>query len=115
MSERREDVEPLDPIEPERNGKRALFGPIAPPMDHEPPAGEGRQALFSAAPRRKGTVVVECSTCDARSPMPLAALGIRLVPSLWLPVPGREFTRLMRCPACNQATWCKIHWRSLLD
>lgn len=110
MSEKR-----IDPIEPERSGKRALFGPSAPPMDHQPPTGEGRQALFSAAPRDKGTVVVECSTCEARSPLPLTALGIRMVPSLWLPIVRREFTRLMRCPACNQATWCKVHWRTLLD
>jgi hypothetical protein len=113
MSERSE--QRLDPIEPERNGKRALFGPVAPPMDHQPPAGEGRQALFSAAPRRKGDVVVECSACEARSPVSLTALGIRMVPSLWLPIPGRAFTRFMRCPACNQPTWCKIHWRTLLD
>ena len=107
--------ERLDPIEPERTGKRALFGPVPPPMDHQPPAGQGRQALFSAPPREKGTIVVECSTCEARSPVPLAALGIRMVPSLWLPIPGRQFTRLMRCPACDQATWCKVHWRTLLD
>lgn len=113
MSDRREDR--LDPIEPERTGKRALFGPIPPPMDHKPPAGEGRQALFSAAPRREGTVVVECSSCEARSPVSLTALGTRMVPSLWLPIPGRQFTRFMRCPACNRATWCKVHWRTLLD
>ena len=113
MSERHEDR--LNPIEPDRDGKRALFGPVAPPMDRKPPAGQGRQALFSAAPREKGTVVVECSTCEARSPMPLTALGIRMVPSLWLPIPGRQFTRLMRCPACDQATWCTVHWRTLLD
>jgi hypothetical protein len=102
-------------IEPGPNGRQALFGPIAPPMDHQPPASEGRRALFSAAPRRKGTVLVECSECEARTPMPLAALGVRLVPSLWLPIPGRSFTRLMRCPACDQSAWCKIHWRNLLD
>ena len=113
MSERR--GERLDPIEPDRTGKRALFGPVAPPTDQRPPAGDGRQALFSAAPRTKGAVVVECSTCEARSPLPLSALGFRMVPSLWLPIPGREFTRFMRCPACNQATWCKVHWRTLLD
>jgi hypothetical protein len=96
-----------------RSPREALFGPVAPPMDHKPPASEGRQALFSAAPRRKGTVVVECSQCDARTPMPLAALGIRMVPSVW--IPGRSFSRLMRCPACSQPTWCKVHWRTLLD
>jgi len=99
--------------EPRRSPREALFGPVAPPMDHQPPQGEGRQALFSAAPRRKGTVLVECSQCDARTPMPLASLGMQMLPSLW--IPGRPFSRLMRCPACNQPTWCKVHWRSLLD
>jgi len=99
--------------QPQRNPRDALFGPVPPPMDHQPPQGEGKQALFSAAPRRKGTVLVECSQCDARTPMPLAALGVQMVPSLWMP--WRPFSRLMRCPACNQPTWCKIHWRTLLD
>jgi hypothetical protein len=45
--------------------------------------------------------------------MPLAALGIRMMPSVW--IPGRSFSRLMRCPACSQPAWCKVHWRSLLD
>ena len=99
----------------QRNPREALFGPVPPPMDHQPPQSEGKQALFSAAPRRRGTVVVECSRCEARSPVPLAALGFRLVPSLWLPIPGRSFTRLMRCPACESPAWCKVHWRTLLD
>jgi hypothetical protein len=99
--------------EQNRNGREALFGPVPPPMDPKPPAGEGKQALFSAAPRRKGTVVVECSQCEARTPMPLASLGIRLVPSLW--IPGRSFSRLMRCPACGDPAWCRVHWRTLLD
>jgi len=95
------------------NGRAALFGPVAPPMDRPQPAGEGRQALFSAAPRRKGTVLVECSRCDARTPVPLASLGVRMIPSLW--IPGRSFSRLMRCPACDQPSWCRVHWRTLLD
>lgn len=99
--------------EPRRGRRDALFGPVPPPMDRQPLQGEGKQALFSAAPRRKGTVVVECSECDARTPMPLAALGIQLVPSIWMP--WRPFSRLMRCPACSQLTYCKVHWRSLLD
>lgn len=97
----------------QRNGREALFGLVAPPIERRPLQGEGKQALFSAAPRRKGTVVVECSECDARTPMPLASLGLQMLPSLW--IPGRSFSRLMRCPSCNQPTWCKVHWRSLLD
>ncbi len=97
----------------ERNGRDALFGPVAPPMDFRPPAAKGRQALFSAAPRRKGTVVVECSQCDARTPLPLPQLGVQMLPSVWMP--WRPFSRLMRCPACSQLAWCKVHWRSLLD
>jgi hypothetical protein len=92
-------------------GKSALFSAPQPPS--EPVRrGEGRQALFSAPPRRRGTVIVECDRCEARTPVPLVELGVRLLPSLW--VPGKSFSRLMRCPSCTHRTWCRIHWRDAL-
>jgi hypothetical protein len=96
----------------EGNGREALFGPVAPPLEGIPTAAEGRRALFSAKPRQKGTVVIECSRCEARSPVPVLELGPRLVPSVW--IPGRSFSRLLRCPACGRFAWCKVHWRSVL-
>lgn len=96
----------------EARGREALFGPARPPAGAHGDA-DGRLALFSAPPRRKGTVVVECRQCQARTPVPLVALGPRLVPSVW--VPGRAFSRLLRCPACRQMAWCRVRWRTLLD
>lgn len=95
----------------ERRGRQALFGP--PPQSVPVQAahpGFGRQALFSAPARRKWTVVIECGRCQARTPVPLMELGPRLVPSLWLP--GRPFSRLLRCPAGGHLAWCRIHWGS---
>ena len=93
-------------------GRDALFEPVA-ADPHPRPAADGRRALFSAPPRRKGTVVVECGRCQARSPIPFPELGVKLLPSVW--VPGRAFSRLMRCPACGRPSWCRVHWRSLFS
>ncbi len=92
-----------------RAGRPSLFGP--PPMESGTPANDGRRALFSAPRRTKGTVVVECSRCQARTPLPLARLVGRLVPSLWWP--GRPYSRLLRCPGCGSIAWCRVHWRTL--
>jgi hypothetical protein len=98
-----------------RRGRQALFGPPPTPIGPNDAAdpGYGRQALFSAPPRRKWTVVIECGRCQARTPVPLVELGPRLVPSLWLP--GRPFSRLLRCPAGRHLAWSRIHWGSALN
>jgi hypothetical protein len=96
----------------EREGKSALFGP-APKWTAKPARDEGRRAVFSAPPRRKGNVVVECEQCGAHTPVPLVEIPVRLFPSLW--IPGRTYSRLMRCPAGGHAAWCRIHWRAALD
>jgi len=96
----------------ERGSRSALFGPPRPRAGPAVP-GDGRQALFSAPPRRKGTVLIECSRCQGRRPVPVIDLGRHLVPSIW--VPGRPFPRLMRCPTCGERSWCRVHWRTLLD
>jgi hypothetical protein len=92
-------------------GRQALFG-AAPtlPADRIDAGGTaGRHALYSTGPRRPGTAVVECSGCGSRSRLTLMDLGLRLLAgSLWLP--GRRFSRWMRCPACHDATWCRIRW-----
>ena len=95
-------------------GRSVLFSaPTTDEVNAAAVAGEGREALFSAPPRRRGTIVVECSRCEARTPVPAIELGIRLIPSIWLPF--REFSRFTRCPACGQAAWCRVHWRTVLD
>jgi hypothetical protein len=98
-------------------GKRALFEASAPgPANgHNQGAGRAfeaidRRALFSAPERRRGTVVVECRTCEARTPVPLVSLGWYLFPSVWLP--WLDWPYLMRCPSCHRY-WssCRISVR----
>lgn len=93
-------------------GKRALFEtPVSAPPDviSSGPTEDGRQALFSAAKRRPGTVVVDCSGCGVRTRRSLADVGVRLAMfSMWLP--GRTYSRWMRCPECRSRTWCRIGW-----
>jgi hypothetical protein len=97
---------------PRDDGKAALFS--SPQPRTRTGTDSGRRAVFSAPPRRRGSVVVECQTCEARTPVPLVRLPQGLIPSLWLPLPGRAYSRLMRCPACGRPAWCRIHWRAAL-
>ena len=88
-------------------GKRALFSPPA----GEAPAqdDDGKTAMFSAGPRRPGTVVLECSRCLTRNRMSVVEAGVRIAYlSAW--VPGKRFSRWIQCPECERRTWCKIHW-----
>jgi hypothetical protein len=72
-------------------------------------AGDGRNALFSAATRRPGTLVVECGACRARSRVSYTDLARRSLPvGVWLP--WRKHSRLARCPACEQRTWLAARW-----
>jgi hypothetical protein len=99
-------------------GKRALFSPPpVPPTDHHldddpmvgggPPEGVG--ALYSAGPRRPGTVVLECSRCLNHTRMSVVEAGVRVAfVSVW--VPGKHFSRWVQCPECERRTWCRIHW-----
>ena len=99
-------------------GKNALFSP--PPMapiedlivdDHPVKPPDGKHALYSAGPRRKGTVVLECSRCLNHSRMSTVEAGVRIAMiSVW--VPGKRFSRWMQCPECERRTWCRIHWFS---
>lgn len=92
-------------------GKRALFS-------GGPSAGNGsatgtisKESLFSASEgqRRFGTVVVECSTCGARSRLAWAEFAWRHLP-VWLWVPWLRHSRFMSCPACDRRTWLAVNW-----
>ncbi len=95
-------------------GKNALFSPPpSPPADTLRPGAvepaTGRHALYSAGPRRSGTVVVECSRCLNHSRMTNVELGVRIAfLSLW--IPGKRFSRWIQCPECERRTWCRVHW-----
>jgi hypothetical protein len=88
------------------DGRRALFSVVTPEARGGTSSGEGRQALFSAPRRERGTLVVECDACQARTPVSVLRLGRWLWPSLC--VPFRRFPQLMRCPACRRLTWCRL-------
>lgn len=100
MTEERRDVQ----------GKRALFSV---PGDPASPSGargdEGKDALYSAATRRLGTLVVECSSCGGRSRVSYVDFARRQMPlTLWFP--WQRHSRLMTCPACGRRTWLAAHW-----
>ncbi len=98
----------LDP-----QGRRALFEtPVDAARDtlRSGTPREGKDALYSSGPRQVGTVVVTCSSCEARSRINLTDLGLRfLTGSAW--IPGRRAGHWLRCPACNQRTWCSVAWQ----
>ena len=94
-------------------GKRALFSAAEPPRaaNGAPTGTMTKEALFSASEdaRRVGTVVVECSTCGARTRLGWAEFAWRHLP-LWLWVPWLRHSRFMSCPACDKRTWLAVNW-----
>lgn len=100
----------LDPT-----GKRALFEtPVTAADDTLRPQRSlrGRDALFSTGPPTPGTVVVECSSCEARSRVSLAEIAVRLASfSVYLPLLHPRHPHRMACPECRRSTWCRIGWR----
>jgi hypothetical protein len=93
-------------------GRRSLFAFY--PDDDQPDdtTAGGRQALFSGPLRRKGTITVECSHCQARTPLWPPRLVTYMVPSVW--VPGLSLRWWMRCPACNDRCICHLDPATLL-
>ena len=94
-------------------GKRALFSAVeAPPAANgAPTATMKKEALFTASEegRRLGTVVVECSSCGARTRLSLAEFAWRHLP-VWLWIPWLRYSRYMSCPACERRTWLGVAW-----
>jgi len=91
-------------------GKRALFSGAAGRVAGSSPDNDqaGRHAVFSAPARVPGAVIVECERCEGRTPVPLGEMPRKLLVSLWMPL--RRHSRLMRCPACGQLSWCRVDW-----
>lgn len=105
----------MSPTTSDPFGKRALFDPAADDdaaklIKPTVRMGEqGKASLFTAGERRPGTVVLTCSSCRARSRVSLLELGLAHLP-FWLWIPGRPYSRLLRCPACEQRTWVAVNW-----
>jgi hypothetical protein len=93
-------------------GKQALFEAAvaaAPDRSAAGPHSDGKTALFSMAPWRPGTVVIECSRCKVRRRASLVEVAARLTSgSIWLPFASHP--HWMSCPACGRRQWCRIGW-----
>lgn len=87
------------------DGKRALFSARpAPPAD-----AEGKHALYSGH-RPAGPIQVDCSLCGATTRISPSDALRRLVGfSLW--IPGRTYSRRLRCPACHRRAWVRLRLR----
>jgi len=75
------------------------------------PTGKGKESLYSAAPgsRSWSSVVVDCSSCGARSRLGVVEFAWRHLP-FWLWVPWLRYSQLMTCPACERRTWLGVSW-----
>lgn len=96
----------MNPHDPQ--GKRALFesGPSPAPDEQQT---QGRQALFSTATPRPGTVVVECSSCGEHRRIQMGEAVARVLRlTLWVPL--IKHNRWMQCPSCERRAWCRVGW-----
>ena len=97
-------------------GKRALFSVTEPPRaanSRPATATMRKESLFSASEggRRFGSLVVECSSCGARSRLSWAEFAWRHLPA-WLWFPWLRYSQFMSCPACERRTWLGVAWFS---
>lgn len=105
---------PPPPAETLRPGRHAVFsGPPAGSSGVEPPGVGPEPPGVGNEPAGGGrtAAVVHCRTCLSATRVGLPRLAAALVPSLWLPT--RPWPRLMRCPACQRVSWCRIDWPQL--
>ena len=94
-------------------GRRALFwapGVRSDERGREARETSGRRALFSQPTPRRGTLVLGCSSCGARTRVTYAEFARRHLP-FWLWIPGRRYSRLLPCPACRRRTWLEAEFR----
>jgi hypothetical protein len=93
-------------------GKRALFSVAEAPRANGPATATiTKESLFSASDdaRRFGTVVVECSSCGARSRLGWGEFAWRHLP-VGLCLPWLRYSQYMSCPACDRRTWLGVAW-----
>jgi hypothetical protein len=95
-------------------GKRALFWAPAdrtePGLPDPDAPAPGRRALFSTPAPQPGALTLDCASCHARSHVNYLEFA-RLHLPFWLWIPGRRFSRLLTCPACERRAWVRVSWR----
>lgn len=94
-------------------GRRALFSPPPTATTGNARAHAGKQSLYSASAeeRRCGTVVVDCSSCGARTRLGLVEFAWRHLP-VWLWIPWARHSNWMSCPVCERRAWLGVSWLS---
>lgn len=68
---------------------------------------QGKEALFSGAPRKDGPFLVECSGCQTLTRVGLLSLARAALP-VQLTIPLKYHHTWLRCPACEQRRWVRI-------
>jgi hypothetical protein len=86
-----------------------VAGPVAGGLQ-APPDAAGKRALFSAAAATPtaGAISVDCARCGECTVLSAWRAARLLLPSLHLPVPGRRYPSLLRCPACRRFAWARL-------
>jgi hypothetical protein len=101
----------IDPFSPAPRRRPVLFSADAGPADADPADADATKASASPSPRGFRRVIVAavtCRSCGTRTRLDAIGLATRLLASVW--VPGRHFSRYLRCPACEQRAWCRVSW-----
>lgn len=75
----------------------------------EPDRSKGRYALYSATERSNFSCTVECSGCREETRVSYLELAALMFPvHFHLPL-IRYHSSWLRCPACGERTWMRIH------
>jgi hypothetical protein len=70
----------------------------------------GKHALYSGSERRPMTCTVECSACREETRVSYLELAALMFPvHVHLPF-VRYHHSWLRCPACGQRTWVRLHF-----
>ncbi|HVQ89104.1 MAG TPA: hypothetical protein VMT88_13090 [Actinomycetes bacterium] len=85
----------IDEVQPDQEGKRALFSSSAPQTPQDSPASFG-------------AVIVSCGRCEARTVLTPAQALHYVVPSFHLPFIKPKHGSWMRCPSCDHRTWVSV-------
>ena len=74
---------------------------------------QGKTALFSseAVVPTLGSVAITCSQCRNATVVSYGRAVRLSIPSVHLPLMGRDYPTWMRCPACDERHWVRVRLR----